>query len=232
MQRSNQWLGYAPRVVMVIMASLQLTACQEKPEPSVPIDIATKVEDTGQALHRVRLTAKRAEELDIKTALVREEQRDGKLQRVIPAAAVVQDQQGNAWIFKSADSLVFVRERISVVTIDGDEAVLSDGPPVGTAVVSAGANRLFSDEFSESREGVAESKTSLGDKGQETSGMATMKEDGTIKLVYKTTGKSGLGASIVIEYKPQDEEYQKILDQVGGLKVGESKAVPALPERY
>jgi hypothetical protein len=49
--------------------------------------------------------------------------------------------------------------------------------------------------------------------------------------VYKTEGKAGLGASVVIEYKPQDEEYQKILDHVGGLKVGETKAVSPWPEK-
>jgi hypothetical protein len=58
-----------------------------------------------------------------------------------------------------------------------------------------------------------------------------MKEDGTIRVVYKTAGKAILGASVVVEYKPSDEDYQKILDQVGRLKVGESKAVPSLPQK-
>ncbi|MCI0694779.1 hypothetical protein L0337_22580 [candidate division KSB1 bacterium] len=230
MQRSNQWLGYARRVVMLIMAGLQLSACQQKPDTPAQID-PTKVEYTGEALHRVRLTAKRAEELGIKTAQVREEKISGKLRKVIPTTAVVYDQHGNTWTFKNPDSLVFVRERISVDHIDGDLAVLSNGPSVGAAVVTAGAHKLFSDEVSENREGIVESKTREGDKGKKSTGIATMKEDGTIRLVYKTEGAAGLGASVVIEYKPQDEDYQKILDQVGGLKVGESKAVPPWPEK-
>ncbi len=225
MQCSNRWLA-----VMLISVGLQFLACQQKADAPAQID-PTKVEYTGKALHRVRLTAKRAEELGIKTTPVREEQMMGKLQKVIPAAAVVYDQHGNAWTFKSPDSLVFVRERISVDTIDGDLAVLADGPDVGTAVVTAGAAKLFSDEYGENKEGVAESKPREGDNGKKYAGVATMKEDGTIRVVYKTEGAAGFGASVVIEYKPQDEEYQKILDHIGGLKVGESKAVPPWPEK-
>lgn len=225
-QRSNQWL-----VLVLIIAGLQLSACQQEPDPPAQVDFTKieKAESTGQALHRVRLTAKRTEELGIKTAPVREEQISGKLRKVIPATAVVSDQYGNAWTFTSPDSLVFVRERINVDTIDGDLAILADGPAVGTAVVTAGAIKLFSDEFSE--KGIVESRTIEGAKREKSAGTATMKEDGTIRLVYKTEGKAGLGASVVIEYKPQDEDYQKILDQVGGLKVGETKSLPPLPEK-
>jgi hypothetical protein len=233
MQHSNRLLGYACRVVMLSMVSLQFSACQQKPDPPAQIDPSKieKAESTGQALHRVRLTAKRADELGIKTAPIREEQVAGTLRKVVPATAVVYDQHGNAWTFKSPDSLVFVRERISVDTIDGDLAVLADGPSVGTAVVSAGAYKLFNDAFIETREGMVESKISEGDKGKSSSGTATMLENGNIKVVHKAAGVSGLTASVVIEYKPQDEEYQKIIAQVGGLKVGETKTVPPLPEK-
>jgi hypothetical protein len=227
-QRSNQWL-----FVALIMAALQFSACQQKPDSPAPIDLAKieKAESTGQAIHRVRLTAKRVDALGIKTVPVREEQIAGTLRKVVPAAAVVYDQHGNTWTFKRPDSLVFIRERISVDTIDGEIAVLSDGPSVGTAVVTTGANKLFSDELGENSEGMVESKTSEGDKGQKYTGTATMKEDGTIRVVYETKEKAVFGASVVVEYKPQDEDYQKILDQVGGLKVGETKAVPALPDK-
>ncbi len=231
MQRSNQWLGYARRVVVLITAGLQFSACQQKSEAPAQIDPTTKVEYTGQALHRVRLTAKRADELGIKTAPIREAQMAGTLRKVVPATAVVYDQHGNTWTFKSPDSLVFVRERITVDKIDGDLAVLADGPAVGTAVVTVGADKLFNDAFNEMREGMVESKTREGDEGKRSSGMATMLENGNIKVVHRAAGASGLTASVVIEYKPQDEEYQKIIAQVGGLKVGESKAIPLLPEK-
>ena len=219
MQYSNRW-----RLVASIIGSLQLTACQQKTEAPANIEPASRIEYSGQAVHRVRLTAERAEQLDIKTAPVREEKMSGKLRKVIPAAAVIRDQHGNTWTFKSPDSLVFVRERISVDNLDGDWAILSDGPPAGTAVVTAGAAELFSDEFNKNR-------VTEGDEGKRASGMATMLENGNIRVVHRAAGTSGLTASVVIEYKPQDEEYQKILDQVGGLKVGETKSVPSSPDK-
>jgi len=109
---SHHW-----RYVALIICGVQILACQQKPE--VPANITPAgVEYTGQGLYRVRLTAKRAEELGIKTALVREEEMSGKLCKIVPATAVVPDQHGNAWVFKNPDSLVFVRERISVLSID------------------------------------------------------------------------------------------------------------------
>jgi hypothetical protein len=226
MQHNNQWLA-----VMLIVAGLQLSACQQKADEPTPMVPTTRGEYSGPALHRVRLTAKRADELGIQTAPVREEKISGKLCKVIPAIAVVYDQQGNTWTFKNPDSLVFVRERISVDTIKGDLAVLVEGPAAGTAVVTAGAARLFNDTFNETREGMVESKITADGKREKSSGTATMLENGNLKVVHRAAGVSGLTASVVIEYKPQDEEYQKILDQVGGLKVGESKAVPPLPEQ-
>lgn len=231
MQFSNQWLGHVRWVVILIIAGMQLSACQQKAEEPAQLDPATKLEYTGEALHRVRLTAKRAEELGIKTAPVREEKIAGKLRKVIPATAVVYDHSGNAWAYKSPDSLIFVRERISVDNIEGDLAVLADGPPVGTAVVAAGASQLFNDGLDEAREGIVESKTTEGGKQTKSAAIATMQEDGSIKVVHRAAGATGLAASVVIVYKPQDEEYQKILDQVGGLKVGESKPLPLSPEK-
>ena len=58
------------------------------------------------------------------------------------------------------------------------------------------------------------------------SSIATMQDDGSIRLVVRTTGKSGLSADVVITYKPEDEDYDKLLKHVGGLKKGETKVVP------
>jgi hypothetical protein len=217
------------RFVAPIIIGLQLSACQQKPEAPANIEPASRVEYTGQALYRVRLTAKRAAELGLKTAAVREEKMAGILRKVVPSTAVVYDQHGNPWMFKNPDSLVFVRERTSVDHVDGELAILADGPPAGTAVVIAGAAELLNDEFSKDRQGFVESNIRESGEGKKSSGTATMLEDGTIKLVYKTAGTSGLAASVVIEYKPQDEEYQKIMEQVGGLKVGETKDVTRWP---
>jgi hypothetical protein len=67
----------------------------------------------------------------------------GKLQKVIPYAAVLYDAHGNTWTYTNPEPLVFVRHRIDVEFIEGDRAVLREGPAIGTAVVTAGAAELF-----------------------------------------------------------------------------------------
>ena len=66
---------------------------------------------------------------------------------VIPYAAVLYDAHGDAWVYTNPEPLVFVRHRVSIAYIDGDRAVLSDGPPVGTAVVTAGGAELLGAEL-------------------------------------------------------------------------------------
>lgn len=225
MPHSNSW-----KLVASFLVGIQLTACQQKPDVPANLDF-NRVEYTGPAVYRVRLTAKRSAELGIKTDSVREKELSGKLRKVIPVAAVIHDRQGNTWTFKSPDSLIFVRERISVDSLAGDLAILSDGPPVGALIVTTGAADLFNDEFSRVSEGIGESKTSEGAAGNGSSGTATMLENGNLKVVHRAAGASGLTASVVIEYKPQDEEYQQIIAQVGGLKAGETKRLPPLPDQ-
>jgi hypothetical protein len=217
----------------LIIAGLQLYACRQKSDTPDALRQfeAAKAEYTGEAIYRVRLTASKAKEYNLKTAPVREEQVSGTLRKVIPSTAVVHDPDGNTWTFACPESLVFIRKPVRVDHMAGDMVVLSEGPPAGTEVVTAGAAKLFASEFMEIGKRGVESSTAGGGNGKKPAGTATMKEDGTIRLVYRTEGAAGLGASVVIEYKPNDEEYQKILDQVGGLKVGETKSVPPWPDK-
>ena len=67
--------------------------------------------------------------------------------KVVPHAAMLYDAQGNTWTYTNPEPLVFLRHRISVDYVQGDLAVLSDGPPVGTRVVTVGAAELFGIEF-------------------------------------------------------------------------------------
>lgn len=67
----------------------------------------------------------------------------GKPQKVIPYAAVLYDPRGNTWTYTNPEPLVFVRHSIDVEFIEGDRAVLREGPPIGATVVTAGAAELF-----------------------------------------------------------------------------------------
>ena len=84
----------------------------------------------------------------IETAVVRSEAMAGSGHRtVVPYAAVLYDADGVTWVYASPESLRYIRQPITIDYIDGDRAVLSNGPPVGTSVVTVGALQLFGAEF-------------------------------------------------------------------------------------
>jgi hypothetical protein len=68
------------------------------------------------------------------------------LVKVVPYAAVLYDARGNTWVYTNPKPLTFVRHAIHIDYIEGDLAVLSDGPPSGTEVVIVGAAELFGAE--------------------------------------------------------------------------------------
>lgn len=103
----------------------------------------------GTNLNRVVLTEQAVKRLAIETAPARmasvPESRAQRL--IIPYAAVIYDDDGATWTYTNPEPFVYVRHRISIEYIDQDFAVLTDGPPPGTAVVIAGAAELFGAEF-------------------------------------------------------------------------------------
>lgn len=246
MQHSNRWI-----VVVLIIVGLQLAACAPKTTPPQKIEPA-KVEPLEGGLHRVVLTEKAAERLDIQTAPVRDEQvtrkrtvggqvmalpeaeaanpsgvwvrvplnesdldkvdrgqsalvlllddedeeegwtaeaaddpededddleeetealyyvvdsaehglvpgqivlveltleGSGAQRKVIPYSAVIYDLRGETWVYTNPEPLVFVRHAIHVDYIEGDLAVLLEGPPAGTKVATVGVAELFGTEF-------------------------------------------------------------------------------------
>ncbi|MGZ4480632.1 MAG: hypothetical protein ACXVY5_00370 [Gaiellales bacterium] len=71
----------------------------------------------------------------------------GGPQKVIPYPAVIYGVDGTAWTYTNPEPRTFIRARIQVDSIEGNRAVLSDGPPEGTMVVTVGGEELFGAEF-------------------------------------------------------------------------------------
>ncbi len=69
-----------------------------------------------------------------------------KPQKIVPYSSVLYDVRGNTWVYTNPKPLVFVRHAIKVDFIEGDSAILTDGPAIGTKVVSVGAPELFGAE--------------------------------------------------------------------------------------
>jgi hypothetical protein len=66
---------------------------------------------------------------------------------VVPYSAVIYDEQGKAWVFTSPAPLTYVRAQIETDYIEGDLAILSNGPPAGTAIVTVGGMLLLGAEI-------------------------------------------------------------------------------------
>jgi hypothetical protein len=67
--------------------------------------------------------------------------------RVVPYSAVYYDAKGNAWVYVNPKPYVYERQLVQVERVAGDVAAISEGPPVGTHVVSTGAAMLFGAEI-------------------------------------------------------------------------------------
>jgi hypothetical protein len=68
-------------------------------------------------------------------------------QKIVPYSAVYYDGKGAAWVYVNTKPLTYERQRIGVDRIIGDMAALSDGPAVGTSIVTVGASLLFGAEI-------------------------------------------------------------------------------------
>lgn len=143
MQHRNRRL-----MVPLVAAGLALAACHQKSAAPAKIKPATVEHIEGSDLGRLTLTERAAQRLDIQTATVREVTTTRSGRRImVPYAAVLYDAKGETWVYTSPEPLKYVRHAIRVDYIEGDQAVLTDGPPVGTQVVTVGGQELFGAEF-------------------------------------------------------------------------------------
>jgi multidrug efflux pump subunit AcrA (membrane-fusion protein) len=133
--------------VGLLMMSCLLVACSTATGTTTKVKPAEVV--TDGAITRVTLTEKAAERVGITTALVADagavrEGSSGTL--TVPYSAVLYDAKGNVFVYTNPEGLTYVRAPIAVDYIEGDLAVLLDGPPSGTAVVTVGAAELYGAE--------------------------------------------------------------------------------------
>jgi hypothetical protein len=126
----------AAMLICVSGSFMALAAEAEKagiePAKSEPIN--------GTNLSRVTLTERAAHRLDIKTAKLAQEP-NGK--RSVPYSALFYETDGGVWVYEAEGPLSFVRHQVVVDAIEGDQAVLTNGPPVGAQVVTVGVPELY-----------------------------------------------------------------------------------------
>jgi hypothetical protein len=71
---------------------------------------------------------------------------DDSKQMVAPLAAIYYDGVGDPWVYTNPEPLTYERKRVTVEKIVGQQAVLSEAPPIGTEIVTVGNSLLFGAE--------------------------------------------------------------------------------------
>ena len=134
---------------LVLIAGLvSLSACGEASSgydyETASHHVPAKLEPIkGTDVQRVIFDAEAAERVGLKTAPIRQNGQE----IVVPYGAVIYDADGNTYAYTSPKPLTFVRWEIDVDRVVGNSAMLSDGPPVGTEVVTVGAAEVYGTEF-------------------------------------------------------------------------------------
>ena len=98
-------------------------------------------------MSKVTLTERAAQRLDIQVGSVAETNVGGVARLVVPFGAIFYDSMGNAWVYTNPGGLSYIRAAVTIERIEGDLAILSEGPEIGSSVVSVGAALLYGTEF-------------------------------------------------------------------------------------
>ncbi len=129
---------------VLLVAGLLLGACSAVPDEAAEAGGPAVVEPVdGATVARVTLTPEAVKRVDIQVARV---QAASGTSLSIPYAAVFYTAEGDTWAYTNPEQGVYLREPIAVDRIDGDVALLTTGPPAGTAVVTQGAAELYGTE--------------------------------------------------------------------------------------
>ena len=144
MRHSKRWLA----ILGLLVALPQLSACTQTAAEGTSGEEPATVEqiEGSEDVSRLTLTPKAVERLGIQTTPLREDKVAGKQRKVVPYGAVLYDADGKTSLYVTSAPNVYVREPITVELIEGDRAILSAGPAVGTVVVSVGAAELYGTE--------------------------------------------------------------------------------------
>ncbi len=144
MRHGKRWLA----ILGMLVALPQLSACAQTSAKASGGAEPARVEhvEGAQDLSRVTLTPRAVERLGIQTKPVLAGKVGNATRLVVPYGALLYDAKGDTWVYVNPAPLDYVREPVTVDHIEGDQAVLTDGPPEGTRVVSVGAAELYGTE--------------------------------------------------------------------------------------
>ena len=139
---------YRGFVAVALLTATALSGCAKTTVVAAAKKEPFTMERVGD-LSRLTLEAHAAKRIGVKLEKVGELSRFGgeTARTTVPYGAVIYDAKGATWVYTNPKPLVFFRQSIVIDYVEGDVAVLRDGPPAGTLVVTDGAAQLTGIEF-------------------------------------------------------------------------------------
>jgi hypothetical protein len=128
-----------------LLSVFTLAACATSQAETASEPPAVVQEIAGSDVKKVTLTVEAAKAINITTAPV--VQGPGPGQLTIPYAALIYYLDGSTWTYTATGEREFVRVPITVASISGMQATLSEGPRAGTPVVVVGAPEVLGAEL-------------------------------------------------------------------------------------
>ena len=144
-------LNHKTGLIILLVAALQLVACQKKEELHHKVEPAHVEHIEGSELSHLTLTEKAVERTGIQTTTVMEEMiahSEARLRMVVPYSAVLYDIKGRTWVYTNPEPLKYLRHEVKIDFVEGgSKAALLEGPRVGTKIVIVGAAELYGTEY-------------------------------------------------------------------------------------
>jgi len=149
LRRSSSILGVVVLTAALILAGIELFGGAQETVAAPPGNEPASVEPIeGSVVSRLTLTQRATQRLGIRTTLLRRAPGGGETGRtLVPYSALIYEPDGGTWVYTNPSKLVFVRAKVTVDRIEGDRALLTSGPPIGTSVVTVGSAELYGAEF-------------------------------------------------------------------------------------
>jgi multidrug efflux pump subunit AcrA (membrane-fusion protein) len=142
--RAQGRLRWTAAVAVLLLSGGALAGCAGGSSEASTFENPVTVETAeGSDVATITLTQDAATRLGLETEVV---EQDGSGLRV-PYSALLYMPDGTTWVYTNPEGLVFTRAPVTVVRVDGDSVIVSDGPAPGTAVVVTAAEELLGSEF-------------------------------------------------------------------------------------
>jgi hypothetical protein len=138
-------------LIVITVSGIPFTSCKEREtnheSGEQPAATVVHQEEKNQDQPTIITLSENARKrIDVQTAPINQKDANGTKQSVLPFAALFYAPDGDTWTFTNTQPLTYMRQRVKVARIVGDDVYLTQGPAPGTQVVTIGAALLYGAE--------------------------------------------------------------------------------------